>query len=156
LRGASYPEGKLSWKLWLEASKQNTRDENQEADKQSFEAVRGDNWNCDVCIVNEERANREHYSKEKRKLGWRREVHALIDPQGASPSATLMAADHWRYNCTCARTDRGADRSANKSARQSAGSTARQFLLRQSAARGHERESCGNDNCKRLHARISP
>ena len=61
------------------ASKQNTGDENQEADKQSFEAVRSDNWNCDVCIVNEERANREQYSKEKRELGWRREVHALID-----------------------------------------------------------------------------
>jgi len=68
-----------SRKLWLEASKQNTGDENQEADKQSFEAVRSDNWNCDVCIVNEERANREQYSKEKRELGWRREVHALID-----------------------------------------------------------------------------
>jgi len=62
-----------------------------------------------------------------------------------------MAADHWRYYCTRARTDRGAYRAANKSARQSAGSAARQFLLRQSAARGHERESCGNDNCKRLH-----
>ena len=77
-------------------------------------------------------------------------------PLGVSPSATLMAADHWRYNCTCARTDRGAYRSANKSARQSAGSAARQFLLRQSAARGQRSARAAAMTIGSVFTRISP
>jgi hypothetical protein len=47
---------------------------------------------------------------------------ALVRPGVASKAAArLMAADHRRHNCNCARTDRGAYRAANKSARQSAG-----------------------------------
>jgi len=68
---------------------------------------------------------------------------ALVRPGVASKApARLMAANHRRYNCTCARTDRGAYRAANKSARQSAGSAAAHLFLRERAAdEGHGKDS---------------